>query len=121
MCQCFDQAGASSRNNPGSNSILGSTLLPQLVAILSSGSDLQPTTESSSSNQRSFFISLLGQWIVCNNSFDWLIYLKNITESAESKRSVGKYENIYGKYNAKVSTSEINANQKNSLLTLDLC
>ncbi len=36
-------------------------LLPRSVAILSSGSDLQPTTESSSSNQRSFFISLLGQ------------------------------------------------------------
>ncbi len=37
----------------------------------------------------------LGLNIICNNSFDWLIYLQNITGNAGSKISAEKYNNAY--------------------------
>ncbi len=63
-------------DDPGSNSILGSTFATETS---SNFIRVRSTTDHKhSSNQRSFFISILEQKIVCNNSLDWLIWLQNI-------------------------------------------
>ncbi len=72
-----NQVRASDRNYPGTNFSISGTFATEIYSNFSTGVR-NTLIVNPSTNQRSYFILVLGPKIVFNNLSDWLIYLQNM-------------------------------------------